>query len=323
MVSAIVMAGYNNKREVKRYAKIVAEHYGEKFIETGYKPLREFKAVEHGRKTSKPLIRCTLERLLECDKIAEIVIVGHQMLLERRLGGFLARSQKPCVIVNQNSKIPNDVVKRFDIIPKKLKHNSVAGNLIKGYASSKACDEKKHALFVASDSPLTSKEFIEDFLNLVQKYEKKAAALFPAILVDGVRDKLGRLPLKLRNDTEFKLPGKKDSFGRQGFRLSSLMAANPHLFNINRANTAYGLRKLISPNIQLQLFKITHNLGYANVYSKYFIRKDLSIREIENITSAYFEGRIKIIPMLGEKTTYDYDGTELEYRMITEMLKSE
>ena len=79
----------------------------------------------------------------------------------------------------------------------------------------------------------------------------------------------------------------------------------------------------ISPNIQLQLFKITHNLGYANVFSKYFIRKDLTIREVENIISAYFEGHIRIIPLLGEETTYDYDGTELEYRMINDMLKSD
>jgi hypothetical protein len=33
------MAGYKNKREVKKYSKTVAEHYGEKFIETGYRPL--------------------------------------------------------------------------------------------------------------------------------------------------------------------------------------------------------------------------------------------------------------------------------------------
>jgi hypothetical protein len=32
------MAGYKNKREVKKYSKTVAEHYGEKFIETGYRP---------------------------------------------------------------------------------------------------------------------------------------------------------------------------------------------------------------------------------------------------------------------------------------------
>ena len=88
MVSAIVMAGYNNKREVKRYGRIVAEHYGEKFIETGYKPLREFSSVENGRQVSKPLIQYTLEKLFENEFIDDIVIVGHQMLLEQRLGRF-------------------------------------------------------------------------------------------------------------------------------------------------------------------------------------------------------------------------------------------
>jgi hypothetical protein len=56
MFSAILMAGYKNKMEVKRYSKIVAEHYGEKFIETGYLPLREFKVVING----KLAIRCCL-----------------------------------------------------------------------------------------------------------------------------------------------------------------------------------------------------------------------------------------------------------------------
>ena len=55
MVSAILMAGYKNKREVKKYSKTVAEHYGEKFIETGYRPLREFEAVIDGKKENKPL----------------------------------------------------------------------------------------------------------------------------------------------------------------------------------------------------------------------------------------------------------------------------
>ena len=60
MTSAVVMAGYNNKREVKRYSRIVAEHYGEKFIETGYKPLREFSTIVNGQQVSKPLIQYTL-----------------------------------------------------------------------------------------------------------------------------------------------------------------------------------------------------------------------------------------------------------------------
>ena len=60
MVSAILMAGYNNKWAVKKYAKSVAEHYGEKFIETGYKPLREFKIIRDGQEINKPLIQFTL-----------------------------------------------------------------------------------------------------------------------------------------------------------------------------------------------------------------------------------------------------------------------
>jgi len=321
MVSAIVMAGYKNKMEVRRYSKIVAEHYGEKFIETGYLPLREFKTVIDGREEKKPVIQFTLEKLFASDSIDDIVIVGHQMLLERRLGKFIKNNAKPCRLVNQNSPISPEVVERFNIIKRKVKYNSIAGNLIKGYTASKAFEDKKHALFLASDSPLTNREFIEQFVISAQKCLDQAAIILPAILIDSSKDKLERLPLKLLNDTEFELPGQKDNYGRQGFRLSSVMFANPHLFDINTANTAYSLRKQLNPNNQLKLFRITRNLGYPNVYSKYFIRKDLSIKEVENITSAFFHGKLMLIPMTGEESTYDYDGTDFEYRMINKMLR--
>jgi hypothetical protein len=307
--------------EVKRYSKIVAEHYGEKFIEVGYRPLREFKTVKDGKEEEKPIILFTLEKLFASDLIDEIIIVGHQMLLEKSLGEFIKKFAKPCRLINQNAPIAPEVVKRFNIIKRKVKYNTIAGNLIKGYAASNACKHKKHALFVASDSPLTTKEFIGNFLSAAKKYQVQAALFFPAILIDADKDKLERYPLKLKNDTEFDLPGFKDSNDRQGFRLSSLMFANPHLFDINTANTAYSLRKALNPNAQLRLFRITRNLGYPNVYSKYFIRKDLSIKEVENITSVFFNGRLKLIPMAGEESTYDYDGTDFEYRMINKMLQ--
>jgi hypothetical protein len=323
MVSAVVMAGYNNKREVKRYSRIVADHYGEKFIEAGYKPLREFKSLQNGREISKPLIQYTLERLYENDQIEEIVIVGHQMLLEQSLRNFIKKYAKPCRIVNQNSKFSGDIIREFNIKPRKVKYNSIAGNFIKGYAASKACRENGHALFVASDSPLTTNEFVNRFLKEVYQYRDEADILVPAILIDEKKDRLGRLPLRLQNDSPYQLPGPKDEYSRQGFRLSSLISANPHRFDVNTANTAYSLRKCLNPKVQIKLFKITRGLGYPNVYSKYFLRKDLSVVEVENIVSAHFGGRLKIIPMLGEKATYDYDGTDLEFRMISAMLKSE
>ena len=321
MISAILMAGYNNKREVKRYSRTVAEHYGEKFIETGYKPLREFKTVKKDRQESKPLIQYTLERLFENEFIGEIVIVGHRMLLEQRLGNFIKQYEKPCCIVNQNSKIPDDIIRRFNIIPRKVKYNSIAGNFIKGYVASKACKQKSHALFVASDSPLTTNEFVNRFLKMMKQYQDKAAIIVPAILINEKKDKLGRPPLRLWNDSQFQLADRKDRYGRQGFRLSSLLSANPHRFDVNTANTAYSLRKCLNPNVQLKLFRITRGLGYPNVYSKYFLRKDLSINEVANIVSGFFNGRLELIPMKGEEATYDYDGTDREYRMITKMLK--
>jgi hypothetical protein len=183
-----------------------------------------------------------------------------------------------------------------------------------------ACRDKKHAIFVASDSPLTSTKFIENFVDRVEKYQEEAALIFPAVVIDGRRDRLGRHPLRMLNDTDYPLPGYRDSAGRHGFRLSALVAANPHAFDVNTANAAYSLRKLINPNAQLKLFKITRNLGYHNLYSKYFIRRDLSVKEVENITSAYFNGRLKLLPMLGEETTYDYDGTDTEFHLLAEML---
>ena len=322
MTSAILMAGYKNKMEVRHYSKIVAEHYGQKFIETGYRPLREFETVIDGQKKSMPIIQFTLEKLFASNVIDEIIIVGHQMLLEQRLGDFIKKFEKPCRLINQNTRLSKDIIDRFEIIKRKVKYNSIAGNLIKGYAVSKACREKKHALFVASDSPLTSREFIEQFLHLAAKHQDEAAIIFPAILIDAQKDQMGRYPLKLLNDTEFQLPGVADSNNRQGFRLSSLMYANPHLFDMNTANTAYSLRKALNPHAQLKLFKITRNLGYPNVYSKYFVRKDLSITEVENITSAFFKGRLKLIAMADQKSTYDYDGTDFEYQMLTKMLRT-
>jgi len=322
MFSAILMAGYNNKREVKKYSQTVAEHYGEKFIETGYKPLRDFKSIQNGRPVNKALIQYTLEKLFRNELIEEIVIVGHQMLLEQRLGDFIKQFEKPCRIVNQNAGIPDDVIQHFNIIPRKVKHSSIAGNVVKGYAASAACKEERHALFVAADSPLTTDEFMIRFLMLAQQYQEEAAIIIPPVIIGAHRDKLGRLPLRLRNDSEFQAAGSKDRWGRSGFRLSSLLCANLHRFDVNSINTAYSLRKCLNPNVQLKLFKITRGLGYPNVYSKYFIRKDLSVKEVENIISEFFKGRLKIIPMEGEEATYDYDGTEQEYQIISKLLKS-
>jgi len=323
MSSAILLAGYNNRREVRKYSKIVAEHYGETFVESGYKPLREFTIHRDGDEIRKPLIEFTLERLAASDPIDEIVIVGHQMLLEQRLGRMFSDLGKPCNIVNQNARIPQTAFEHFDMDPKKTKYNSMAGNMIKGYIASRAFENREHALFLASDSPLTPRGFIEGFLQTIDRNHGDSDLVFPAVIIDGEEDRMSRKPLRLRNDSAYPLSGFTDSYGRQGFRLSALTYANLFNFNLNAINVAYNLRKCLSPKIQLKLFRTTRDLGYTNVYYKYYRRRDLSVREVENIASKFINGRFTLIPMTGEEATYDYDGTDEEYRRISEMLNQE
>ncbi len=314
------MAGYNNKRAVKKYSKIVAENYGEKFIETGYKPLRKFTYNRNGSQVSKPVVQFTLENIEQCDFIDDVVITGHQMLLEQSLGDFLNSYKKPVKIVNQNSNIPSHIVRHFNISTKKVKHNSIAGNYIKGYGASNAFKKRKHVFIAASDSPLTTIEFIYEFTMLAQKQLDHAAIIFPAIAVGIDRDQLGRRPFLLINDSEPQVNSEKDPHGREGFRLSSVLFANPHFFDISTIESAYNLRKLLNPKIQMKIFQITRRLGYPNIYSKYFVKKDLSLKECDDIASLFMHGKVKAIPMKGEQSTYDYDGTEGEYNKITEML---
>ena len=320
MVSVVVMAGYQNKREVKKYSKIVAENYGETFVETGYKPLREFNAVENGKIVSKPVIQFTLEKLFHLKEINDVVIVGHQMLLEQRLGDFLNQAKKPFQILNQNSRFSDDLIAKFNLVPQKVKFNSITGNLIKGYAATEAAKTQSHVLFAASDSPLTTEAFIRRFVEVAESRLKTCGIIVPAIIVKDKEDQLGRKPLRLVNDTQYELEGHVDPQGRQGFRLSSLLYANPNQFDLNAVNMAYNLRKFLNPKIQIRLFKVTRNLGFSNVYSKYFIKKDLTISDCEKITSQFFRGNLAIIPMEGEEASYDYDGTQKEFEMITEML---
>jgi hypothetical protein len=323
MTSAILLAGYNNKRDVRHYAKTVSRYYNELFVETGYKPLRAFEILREGKIVSKPLIVFTLERLFESDEIDDVTIVGHQGLLERHLRGLIDLHEKPCRIIDQSARIPPEAVDRFRIVPRKVRAGSIAGNIIKGYAASKACESRRHALFAVSDSPFTRRAFIEYFLRVARRYEAEYAIVVPAVVIEGELDRFGRHPLKLVDDAGVVSSGETDSHGRRGFRASSLVYGNPHGFDINMANSAYSLRKGLSPSVQLRLFRITRSLGYPNIYSKYFITKDLSITEAENIVSAFFSGKLKILPVRDVESSYDYDGTNRDLQEVSEMLRTD
>lgn len=321
MFSAILLAGYNNKRAVEKYSRIVEKDYSERYIETGYKPLHEFTVKNHGKIIKKPLIQFTLEVLVLDNLISEIVIVGHIQQLKDRLKNYLNTVEKKIIFVDQSEPIPGFIKREFNLNDKETPKDSVGGNLIKGYSVSEAYKTKEQALFVASDSPLTTLDYINRFLQSCAPYVNEKGLLFPAVYTDPVKDKLGRPPLLLINDTDVEIPEKKDRYGRNGFRLSSLIMGNPSKIDINMINVMYSLRKAINPKIQLRIFRICREVGYPRIYNRYFIRKDLTIGQCESICSAFFKGGFKVIPMHDIQSTYDFDGTEKEFIEINRMLQ--
>ncbi|MBN2655818.1 MAG: hypothetical protein JXR86_02055 [Spirochaetales bacterium] len=320
MTSAVLLAGYNNKRAVEQYSRIVESDYGEHYIEKGYKPLHEFQVSLDGAAVSKPLLQFTLEVLLDNNQIDDIVIVGHKERIERRLGKILERAPKPLKIIDQREPLPGEAVRELKVDLKETSTQSVGGNVVKGYWATRAREERQPALFAASDSPFTSGDFINRFLENCSSLGEPPGIILPAIYTDPVKDNLGRTPLLLINDTDYTIPEKKDRYGRNGFRLSSILYADPFRFDVNMANVMYSLRKALNPKTQMRIFRIGREVGYPWIYSRYFLKKNLSIRQCEIICSAFFKGPFLSIPMHDIKSTYDFDGTEREFIEISRML---
>ncbi|MBN2511129.1 MAG: hypothetical protein JXB03_12690 [Spirochaetales bacterium] len=320
MYSAILLAGYDNKRKVERYRSVVQDVYGEEFIETGYKPMREFSLTRKGEKISKPLLQFTLEALAADPVIEEIVIVGFIRQIRDRLSGYLETIDKPLIFVDQNDEIDQQVRRDFSIDPRRTAKDSIGGNFIKGYAASRAWAARREALFVASDSPLTTADFINRFIDAAKPLMETSAIVMPAIFIDPVKDDLGRRPLLLLNDSGYPIHAKKDKHGRNGFRLSSVMLCNPCRINVNSINVIYSVRKALNPRVQMKIQKICRGLGYPGIVNSYFVKHTLSVRQCEAICSAFLEGPFRAMPMPDAETTYDFDGTRREYEEIKRML---
>ena len=323
MYSAVLLAGYDNKRKVERYRSIVQQDYGEEFIETGYKPLREFSLDRNGEIISKPLIQFTLEALVADPVIEEIVLVGFIRQIKDRLKSYLDTVSKPVVFVDQNDDIPLHIRAEFGIHSKKTMKDSVGGNFIKGYAASAAYRDKRHALFVASDSPLTTVDFINRFIDASYDILDSGAIIMPAIFMDPVKDDIGRRPLLLINDSGYPIHARKDKYGRNGFRLSSVLLCNPFRINVNAINVIYSVRKALNPRVQLRIQKICRGLGFPGIINSYFVKHSLSFAQCEAICTAFLEGSFRGMPMPDVETTYDFDGTRREYEEIKRMLGDE
>ena len=169
---------------------------------------------------------------------------------------------------------------------------------------------------------MTSLNFINSFISGARQIRDEADLIIPAVPISIRHDKLGRRPLLLINDT-----GGGPALPEGPLRPLRIPSLLP-------CCTAISIRlmwlllmwftaseRALSPKVQMQIFRICRELGYPGIFNKYFRKKNLSVRECENIFSRLLSGRVRALPIEGEETTYDYDGTAKELKLITRMLK--
>ncbi len=334
MVSVVLMAG--QQPITKEYREMIERDYREHYHykHDSYKPLKEFRArVDRKTFTQKPLIQFTMEKLENADSVDDIVIVGDQEKLEERLDPFIATSRKRYKIINQYEPLEDHVLHEFNVERKNAEQTSICANGLRGYISTEAYKNNDYALFMASDSPGTSTECIDEFIRNAAEYIPGSGIVFPFANMKELpkwRHAFHRKYLFLINDTKHKF---KDGFRtiftkRDGYRISSMLLADPKRLDLNLINTCYSLRKMLSPMVQestMENLKKYPQFDAPSLLTRYLSGK-LSIKEGAGILSKMLcrdNSKLTILPIRHSDSSIDYDGTIEDEGMIDDLLNGE
>lgn len=306
MVSAVVMAGYSQK-EIEDYQRQLKQGYNEEFIKC-YKPVAQI--------GGKPIILFTLDKLAISDYIDDVVIVGEKHLLEEHIGSWVSAQKKEFKIVDQEDELGDKLIGEFCLNPSLVPHDSLCGNAVKAYAQTKAYQKRGYALFIASDSPLTSKEVIEFVLDESKKHTPESSIIYPFTSMEEKplwRKAFHRKYAFLINDTDYKY---KDRFrtlvsNREGFRASSFMFADPSRIDLNVINMMYSMRKVLSCEVRERIKHFLELYNLDHLIRRYF-RGHLKISDCEKAMSKMLckdGSRFTMMPIPDVGSTYDFDGT--------------
>jgi hypothetical protein len=326
MVSVVLMAGYEpySKKHIRMKKKIYKENYAP----SGYKPLKMFSVrVDSKTYVQKSLIQLTMEKFETVEKISDIVTVGYKNDLESALDSYISSSKKRYTFVDQSGEIDEYTLKLFGIKRENIREGSIAANGLKAYINTDAFLRREHAFFVACDTPKTSEKTIEYLIDESEKYLKNFSIVFPLVSkkeLPAWRHFVHRKYLFLVNDTEYQLEGrfKTKITERDGFRVSSMMYANPFRIDLNKMNLGYELRNLRSPFILSKVKKLLKQNDLEWAWDKYF-EKDLSVTDAEKAVSQILckDGfGIKAIPITDVFSSFDYDETDKDEKEMNKIL---
>jgi len=325
MVSAVLMAGQSPLS--REYIDCVRDEYKEHFYFMGYKPLKKFRGV--------PSIVYVMNSLEGVGCISDIVICGDKAKLESEgsVSDFLKRSKKSYTIVDQYGSIDDKVLGEFCVFRKNVPECSISANALKGYVNTAAYDKKGYALFIASDSPTTFSDSISGFISTAVKYTPKSSIIFPIVnmqekswspLLRIIAHAFHRKYLFLINDTEHRFRNSfKTLLGkRDGFRVSSMVYADPYRVDFNSINLCYGVRKMFSKDVREKIFTLLSDHKCKYLWDRYFSGK-LTVKECEPFVSSVVcrgSSGITLLPIKDISSTVDFDGTVEDDKLVESYL---
>lgn len=289
--SAIIMAGGTKKFSFKEffwYRILDFFIYHEWYLRRGYKCVSRIKRELDGEKKPRPMLEYVLHAVQQVPLINDVIVVGPKKEIEESLEGRLDSIYTKAEIVEQTE--------------------SFGGNALKGYLNRKI--KKRHALFFTGDSPTTTSEAINEFLDLAKELIDEYDIIIPVQTERVLRPfhpLFHRPYLRVRPDViypeNYIYADELDEKGRVGFRQGNMLLADVSGVSKFKLNEAYLARKLLR-----NLRKLKEVFG-DTIVSRYF-HEGITASEIAQNLGEYAGKRIQFVGVESAGLQFDVDSED-------------
>lgn len=288
MVNAVVLAGGKEKTNFIDIAKWVLFQipyfitYQKIKLPGSCKSFMKVGGEIEGMYKRRPAIEYLLYSLDKSNLIEKVAIVTNTKKMQEKLDVNIKNYMGKCSIIPQVG--------------------SIKENAFHGYNSLK---EKGHTLFIAGDSPQTTVQNLNEFKSKYEPYMDEFDILCPIVgkRVHYKYDKRFRRKYFWLDDdvTENEDPF-VDKHGRRGFRMMSMILANPeNIHNKDAIDFLYDIRNIASLNNIIKAY------GTFREELWKIAKKKLKLSDLESKLSNLLETRFKFVELDDASPSFDLD----------------
>lgn len=291
MVNAVVLAGGKDKTTAGDVAGWILFNipyllvYHKIKIPGSYKSFMKVGGEIEGVYKRRPSLEYILNALDKSNIIEKVAIVTNPKKFEEKLDVSIKNYMSKCTVVQQVG--------------------SIMQNAMEGY---KALNEKGHTLFIAGDSPQTTKENIEEFWGKSIPYLSKYSFIYPFVSRETHHkyDKIfRRLYFGIYDDTtksENISDAAKKRRKKKNARITSMSLVNPEdVGNKEMIDYLYDIRNIAAPQNWVRAYRIFKE------EIKKILSDNLTFYDVERKMSYLMETRFKVLELGDARSSLDLD----------------